>query len=275
MKSLRERLKIIDNTMKDTETPVTPLLIGRGKYMSKLLFQQIKEHFIIFLCIVTLLSGIFVYTRNQILSEQVAALEAEREVTQSQIATLFLSMDDRERMTLLDRELLRIPSINARLSKDVPIISKKIIDLHHRYEGEGLRANIILGVIEVESAFTHDAVSYGPKTNQPIAYGFMQLTASTAKTLLEPKGLSWSRELMFNPTFNIELGTELLHILHSSYMERGLEKVNEFNLTLATYNLGERAVLDSYYTTGRLPAKGRDYVAKVNMARKRWIMLGF
>jgi hypothetical protein len=239
------------------------------------IFSRIREHIILTCAILACLLGLLIFYKNTKLAEQVNLLEAEREITQSQIATLFLSMDDRERMILLDRELLKIPVVDQRLSKEVPVLSKKILELHHRYEAEGLKANIILGVIEVESAFTPDAVSYGPKSNQPIAYGLMQLTASTAKTLLEPRGLSWSRELMFNPTFNIELGAELLHILHSSYMERGLEKINEFNLTLATYNLGERAVLDSYYRTGKLPEAGRNYVAKVNMARKRWVMMGF
>lgn len=243
--------------------------------MSKRLLQQVRDHIVIVCAVLACVLGLFLAHTNKVLTQQVAMLEADRDVTQTQIATLFLSMDDRERMTLLDRELLKIPVINKRLSQEVPSLSKKILDLHHRYEGEGLKANIILGVIEVESAFNHDIVSYVKDSNQPVAYGFMQLTASTAKMLLEPRGLSWSRELMFNPTFNIELGTEFLHILHSSYMERSLEKTNEFNLTLATYNLGEKVVLDSYYSTGKLPERGRDYVAKVNMARKKWIMFGF
>ena len=150
------------------------------------------------------------------------------------------------------------------------------MDLHKKYEAEGLKASIILGVIEVESYFTHDAIGYATNTNQPLSYGLMQLTAPTAKMFLEPRGLTWSKEILFNPTLNVTLGTEYLHVIHSSYVERGLEKRDEFNLTLATYNGGEKAVLDYYFSNNeRLPEFARTYVTKVNMARKRWSMLGF
>jgi hypothetical protein len=252
------------------------LLIYGGKFMHSKFLLNVKEHILLYLSIIAFVSSSFLIVRNNTLSHQIALLEEDRDVTQTQIATLFLSMEDRERMVLLDKEILKIPAMRTKLYKEIPTVTKKIMDLHNRYEHEGLRANIILGVMEVESNFNHDAIGYADDSKtQPVSYGLMQLTASTAKIFLGPRGLSWSKELMFNPALNIELGTELLHTLHSSYMERGLEKKDDFTLTLATYNLGERAVMAHYSKEGKLPEISRNYVAKVNMARKRWRVIGF
>ena len=242
--------------------------------MSRKIITQVKDHILLYVSIIALGISIYFAVTNRTLAKQVTLLEADRDVTQTQIATLFLSMEDRDRMTLLDKEIIKFPAMRDKLPKEVPTVSKKILDLHYRYEPEGLKGNIILGVIEVESNFTHDIISYA-ETGQPMAYGLMQLIPSTANMLLRPRGLTWSKEVLFNPTFNIELGTELLHMIHSSYIERGLEKKDEFNLTLATYNAGERAVLEYYFANKKLPPRSRDYVAKVNMARRKWILLGF
>jgi soluble lytic murein transglycosylase-like protein len=242
--------------------------------MSTKIITQVKEHLLLYFSIIAISLSIYLAVSNRALSHQILLLQEDRDVTQTQIATLFLSMEDREKMALLDRELLKFPAVRTKLEKEVPNLSKKVLDLHYRYEAEGLKGNIILGVMEVESQFTPDAIGYA-KTGQPLSYGLMQLIPSTARTFLGARGLSWSKEIMFNPLLNMELGTEYLHVIHSSYMERGLEKKDDFNLTLATYNAGERAVLEYYFAHKKLPDFSRDYVAKVNMARKKWIMHGF
>lgn len=204
---------------------------------------------------------------------RLSALEAERATLQSQISALMLTMDDRERLLAIDRALMKVPAVRANMQADVPEISKKLLDSQNKYYAIGLRTSHILAVIESESGFVPTATSK-TKSGKPIAFGLMQLVPTTAKSLLEPMGMTWSPGLMFNPILNIELGTKYLATIHSSMIERGYETVNDFRLTHATYYMGERNVMSYYLEHGTLHPTARDYVVKINMAQQRWAAKG-
>ena len=221
-------------------------------------------------CVATvLLCAFFIFK----LGTQVASLEEDRSTFQSQISTLFLTMDDRERLLSLDRNLMKIPAVRQHMQKDVPALTKKLIDIQAKYYGLGIRTSHILAIIEVESGFIPTATSKS-SSSKPIAYGLMQLIPTTAKSLLISMNLSWSPDLMYNPIINVELGSQFLSIVHSSMVERGYEGLDDFNISYAIYFMGERAVMSHYLSEGTLSPLARDYVVKVNMARKRWIALG-
>jgi soluble lytic murein transglycosylase-like protein len=96
--------------------------------------------------------------------------------------------------------------------------------IHQHANWQGIRADLVRAVIQVESAFNPRAVS--PKG----AMGLMQLMPATATRLgvLDP----------FNPAENIRGGVRYLRILLDKYND------NE-QLALAAYNAGPRAV-DKY-----------------------------
>lgn len=207
------------------------------------------------------------------LMTRLSAIEAERATLQSQISALVLTMDDRERLLAIDRALMQIPAVRAGISTDVPAITKKLVDLQNKYYAIGLRTSHIMSVIEVESGFVPTATSK-TKSGKPIAFGLMQLVPTTAKSLLDPRGMSWSPTLMFDPILNIELGTEYLATIHENMIERGYETTAKFNLTHAIYYMGERNVMSYYLEHGTLHPTARDYVVRINQAQQRWAAKG-
>lgn len=207
------------------------------------------------------------------LMSRLSAIEAERATLQSQIAALVLSMDDRERLLAIDRALMQIPAVRAEMRSEVPAITKKLVDIQNKYYAVGLRTSRVLAVIEVESGFFPRATSK-TRSGKPIAFGLMQLVPTTATSLLSPRGMSWSAELMYDPVLNIELGAEFLATIHANMIERGYETPYKFNLTHAIYYMGERNVMSYYLEHGTLHPTARDYVVKINQAQQRWAAKG-
>lgn len=219
--------------------------------------------------VVTLLYARFIFN----LDAKVTTLTLDKEVLQSQIASLVLSMDDRERLLALDRALMQVPNVKKYMQGDVPELTKKLVDTQNRYYSLGLRTSHILAVIECESDFNPTSTSR-TKNGKPIAYGLMQIVPTTAKSLLEPMNMSWSPGLMYNPVLNIELGAKLLANIHSNMIERGYETTSDFRLTHAIYFMGERDVMSYYLEHGTLHPTARDYVVKLTMAQQRWAAKG-
>lgn len=88
-----------------------------------------------------------------------------------------------------------------------------------------LDPNLVLSVIEIESAGYHLAVS------QVGAMGLMQLLPSTGEELAEKMEIEWKGpDTLFDPTINVKLGTAYLRELRDRYGDVGL--------ALAAYNWG-------------------------------------
>ncbi len=88
-----------------------------------------------------------------------------------------------------------------------------------------LEPDLVLAVIEVESAGYHLAVSHVG------AMGLMQLLPSTAEELAGKLGLDWhGNDTLFDPTINIKLGT--------AYLRELADRYGNVTIALAAYNWG-------------------------------------
>jgi soluble lytic murein transglycosylase len=99
----------------------------------------------------------------------------------------------------------------------------------------GLDPMLVAGLIRQESAFEPEAHS------NKDAYGLMQLLPKTAKLLAKQAHVRYSRLKLFDPDYNIHLGTIYLANLRKSF--------GSMEAALAAYNAGEDRV--SFWTAGQ------------------------
>jgi len=108
----------------------------------------------------------------------------------------------------------------------------------HRF---GVSKSLVYAVIKTESNFNPFAVSSAP------AYGLMQLvpTSGGRDAYGRLKGVDRipSREYLFNPDNNIELGTAYLSIISDAYLGGIQNPVSREYCTIAAYNAGSGSVL--------------------------------
>jgi membrane-bound lytic murein transglycosylase C len=106
---------------------------------------------------------------------------------------------------------------------------------------------LIYAVIEVESAFNPYAVSSAN------AYGLMQVVPATAgRDVYERvKGQTGqpTRQQLFQPAFNIDIGSAYLHLLDDTYLEK-IEDANSRKFAMiAAYNGGAGSTLRAFDTS--------------------------
>jgi soluble lytic murein transglycosylase len=90
---------------------------------------------------------------------------------------------------------------------------------------QNLDPNLVVAVIEVESAGYHLAISHVG------AMGLMQLLPSTGKELAEKMGIEWKGpDTLFDPTINVKLGT--------AYLRQLADRFGSVSTALAAYNWG-------------------------------------
>lgn len=128
-------------------------------------------------------------------------------------------------------------------------------------------AEIIAGVVFAESNFYENSVS------NKGAVGLMQIMPETALWLCEKINLLYDEKMLFNPLYNLELGT-----FYISYLK---QKFDSLNAVLAAYNAGEGNVAEwlkstQYSTNGKdlisTPFKQTNaYLIKVNKAMEFYI----
>jgi soluble lytic murein transglycosylase-like protein len=88
-----------------------------------------------------------------------------------------------------------------------------------------LEPDLVIAVIEVESAGYHLAVSHVG------AMGLMQLLPSTAEELAGKHGIAWhGDDTLFDPTTNVKLGT--------AYLRQLADRYGDVSIALAAYNWG-------------------------------------
>ena len=130
----------------------------------------------------------------------------------------------------------------TRVSMAVPqnkVAKRAMIYLPHvskTSEKWGVEPELILAIMHTESHFNPMAQSHIP------AYGLMQVVPTSAgrdvtKIYLGKEQLL-SPEILFNPEFNIDIGTAYLNILDTRYLKRVDNKQSRMYLSIISYNGG-------------------------------------
>lgn len=175
--------------------------------------------------------------------------------------------------------------IEVRARQYLPLVRK----MARRY---GIEPALILGIMEVESAFNPYAVSYAN------AIGLMQVVPRTAgRDIFARKGMSGQpdRSYLYNPENNIDAGTLYLTILRDEYLDGIENPVAKRYAMISAYNSGAGAVLkvfdydrydaidrindlspDAIYrilTTAHPSAQAKNYLKKVTKAREKYLSI--
>jgi membrane-bound lytic murein transglycosylase C len=156
-----------------------------------------------------------------------------------------------------------------------------------------IQESLVYAIIKTESDFNQFAVSGSG------AYGLMQIIPSTAGVdayyYVKGKKVKPSKEYLFNPKNNIELGVTYLHILDKKYLKGINNPLSREYCVISAYNTGSGNVLKTFsknretarrkinsltpkevYTTLRqkLPYdETRNYLKKVTYSKKEFIRL--
>lgn len=153
----------------------------------------------------------------------------------------------------------------------------------------GIDISLILGIMEVESAFNPYAVSYAN------AIGLMQVVPRTAgRDIFVRKGFGGqpNREYLYDPSKNIDAGTLYLTILRDEYLEGITNPTAKRYAMISAYNSGAGAVLRVFdsdkwsamerinnlspdvvfriLTTVHPSSQARNYLLKVNKAQQKY-----
>ena len=157
--------------------------------------------------------------------------------------------DTDELKPILDRFAARHTGLSPR---EQARVARVIIE---EARAHGLSADLVMGVIEVESAGYHLAES------QVGALGLMQLMPATAEEIAQARGIPWKgRETLFDPVVNVRLGTSYLRKLADRYS-------GDVDIALAAYNWGPGRI-DGFLRRGNdLPSR---YVQQVRIAVDRY-----
>jgi soluble lytic murein transglycosylase len=118
---------------------------------------------------------------------------------------------------------------------------------------QGLDPMLVAGLVRQESAFQRDAASRAG------AYGLMQLLPTTARKLSGKLRLGYSQARLFDPEYNLRLGSAYFAGLQSSY---GSEEA-----ALAAYNAGEDRV--ALWQAGRSFDEPADFVESIPFTETR------
>jgi soluble lytic murein transglycosylase len=131
--------------------------------------------------------------------------------------------------------------------REIRSVARTIVE---ECESHGVDLHIVLGVIHVESAGYHRAVS-------PVgAIGLMQIMPATGEQLAREHGVEWyGPATLFDPIVNVRLGIAYLHELSDRY--------DHMPTALAAYNWGPGSIDRRIRRGARMP---KIYVEQVRRA---------
>ncbi len=122
-------------------------------------------------------------------------------------------------------------------------------------QSHGLAPDLVMAVIEVESAGYHLAQSHVG------ALGLMQLLPATGKELAGKLGIEWKGpDTLFDPIINVRLGTAYLRQLADRYD-------GDVNIALAAYNWGPGRIDRRLRRGASVPSR---YIEQVRQAADRY-----
>ncbi|MGL5949323.1 MAG: membrane-bound lytic murein transglycosylase MltC [Aeromonas sp.] len=179
---------------------------------------------------------------------------------------------------------------------DLPMVANHESQRGYKYAGLIAQAarrynvdeSLIYAVIKTESSFNPYAVSHAN------AYGLMQVIPATAGrdvfNLVKKRSGQPTREQLFDPAFNIDVGTAFLHLLQTRYLADIRHPTSRRYAVISAYNGGAGGVLNTFSAdrkaapslinrlspqkvyqvlTERHPkAEARRYLYKVNLAEQ-------
>lgn len=130
--------------------------------------------------------------------------------------------------------------------------SQYVIAAAKRYN---LSPALIYGIIETESSFNPYAVS--PAN----AYGLMQVVPATAGrdvyNLVKKKSGEPTKEVLFVPESNIDIGSAYLHLLQTRYLVKVTDKLSQEYSIISAYNGGTGNVLKTFDPNDRTRAMNK------------------
>ncbi len=135
---------------------------------------------------------------------------------------------------------------------NIPMVADHVQRRARRYKpmveryarAHGVSRNLVFAVMKTESNFNPFAVSSAP------AYGLMQLVPASGgrdayRAVKGHDGVP-SRDYLFDPQNNIELGTAYLGLINRRYLGKIRNPVSREYCTIAAYNAGSGSVLRTF-----------------------------
>ncbi len=154
-----------------------------------------------------------------------------------------------------------IPQLESRQFDDVPDeVWRAGFPLPYRdaVEREAMRNHVdpmlVAGLIRQESAFASDAVSY-----VGCCFGLMQMAPKTGAQLARQARITFSRIRLFDPDYNVRLGTLYIANLLNAYTQP--------EMALAAYNAGESHLSD--WTSGQKYDEIPEFVESIPVTQTR------
>lgn len=187
--------------------------------------------------------------------------------------------------------LVNIPMVTNFSHKQAEKYRTVVAQFAERYQ---ISPSLVFAIIRTESNFNPFAVSSAP------AYGLMQLvpTSGGRDAYRKAKGedKAPSRDYLFDPDNNIELGTAYLNVLTYSQLDDVTDMVSREYCVISAYNTGAGNVFKTFakdqrtalqHINGLQPStlydrlrsglpyqETRDYLAKVVGFRKQFVVIG-
>lgn len=121
--------------------------------------------------------------------------------------------------------------------------SQHVLASAKRYQ---ISPQLIYGIIETESSFNPFAVSSAN------AYGLMQVVPKTAGAdvyqRIKKKTGAPTKQQLFDPAFNIDIGAAYLHILNNNYLKAVTNATSRHYSIISAYNGGSGNVLKTFHS---------------------------
>jgi membrane-bound lytic murein transglycosylase C len=128
--------------------------------------------------------------------------------------------------------------------------SQYVLAAAKRYQ---ISPQLIYGIIETESSFNPFAVSSAN------AYGLMQVVPKTAGAdvfqRIKKKAGQPSKQQLFDPAFNIDIGSAYLHILNNNYLQAVSNGTSRHYSIISAYNGGAGNVLKTFHSNRKTAMK--------------------